>query len=46
MGEGEGSMRWLGSDEGSVWLLESVDAIVKALGRGQGTTFAPGMEKL
>ncbi|KXJ89085.1 hypothetical protein Micbo1qcDRAFT_165858 [Microdochium bolleyi] len=36
---------WLASDEGNVWLLESVDRLVEAIaGRGGGgTTFAPGM---
>jgi hypothetical protein len=34
---------WLASDEGSVWVLKSVDAIVEAIGGGMGTTFAPGM---
>lgn len=37
---------WLASDEGNVWLLESVDRIVEALGEGKGTSFAPGMSKL
>ncbi|CZT53112.1 probable conserved mitochondrial protein [Rhynchosporium secalis] len=36
---------WLASDEGNIWLLESVDAIVEALGNGSGTSFAPGMIK-
>lgn len=34
---------WLASNEGSTWLLETVDGIVEAIGEGQGTTFAPGM---
>ena len=42
--EGEGG-RWLASDEGNVWLLESIDAIVATLGEGKGSSFAPGMEK-
>jgi len=37
---------WLASDEGNVWLLNSVDSIVEALGEGRGTTFAPGISKL
>lgn len=37
---------WLASDEGNVWLLNSVDSIVEAIGEGKGTTFAPGMSKL
>ena len=36
---------WLGSDEGSVWLIEHVDRIVAALGDGAGSGFAPGMTK-
>jgi hypothetical protein len=35
--------KWLASDEGSIWVLESVDAIVEALGEGQGSSFAPGL---
>ena len=42
-GEGE---KWLASDEGNVWLLESVDRIVECLGEGKGSSFAPGMSKL
>jgi len=44
-GEGEGQ-QWLASDEGNVWLLESVDSIVEALGEGRGSSYAPGMSKL
>ena len=45
-GEGEEPLdeegaRWLISDEGSVWVLESVDAIVGAIGEGMGSSFAP-----
>ena len=36
--------KWLASDEGSVWLLETVDRIVDAIGGGAGTTFAPGLK--
>lgn len=32
------------SNEGSMWLLESVDRIVEAIGGGMGTTFAPGIK--
>jgi hypothetical protein len=35
---------WLASDEGSVWILETVDRIVHALSEGEGTTFAPGLK--
>lgn len=38
--------KWLASDEGSIWVLQSVDAIVEALGQGRGSSFAPGMSKL
>ncbi|KAL1303775.1 hypothetical protein AAFC00_007112 [Neodothiora populina] len=34
---------WLASDEGSTWLLETVDRISGAIAEGQGTTFAPGI---
>lgn len=34
---------WLASEEGNVWLLESVDRLVEAIAGGRGTTFAPGM---
>ena len=37
--------QWLASDEGNVWLLEAVDRIVEALGEGNGSSFAPGIEK-
>jgi hypothetical protein len=44
--EGEEELKggeWLASDEGSIWILGCVDRIVKAIGSGQGTTFAPGL---
>jgi hypothetical protein len=44
--EGEEEVKggeWLASDEGSMWILKSVDAIVEAIGGGMGTTFAPGI---
>ncbi|KAI0195497.1 hypothetical protein F4808DRAFT_440396 [Astrocystis sublimbata] len=34
---------WLATDDGSIWLLESVDRLVEAIAGGQGTTFAPGI---
>ncbi|KAI0399357.1 hypothetical protein F4802DRAFT_50715 [Xylaria palmicola] len=34
---------WLAGDEGNLWLLESIDRLVHAIGGGEGTTFAPGM---
>jgi hypothetical protein len=36
---------WLAGDEGSVWLLESVDKIVEVLGQGNGSSYAPGAVK-
>ena len=36
--------KWLASDDGSIWLLETVDRIVDAIGDGAGTTFAPGLK--
>ncbi|KAJ5392416.1 hypothetical protein N7509_007906 [Penicillium cosmopolitanum] len=39
--ESEQGARWLASDEGNEWILNSVDKIVKAIGRGQGSNFAP-----
>ncbi|PSS23477.1 hypothetical protein M430DRAFT_117704 [Amorphotheca resinae ATCC 22711] len=47
--EGEAAVEggeWLASDEGNVWLLQSVDSIVEALGEGKGSSFAPGLAKL
>ncbi|OKL62421.1 Dol-P-Man:Man(5)GlcNAc(2)-PP-Dol alpha-1,3-mannosyltransferase [Talaromyces atroroseus] len=35
--------QWLASDEGSIWLIEIVDRIVESIGRGEGTSFAPGL---
>ncbi|KIN01642.1 hypothetical protein OIDMADRAFT_18594 [Oidiodendron maius Zn] len=37
---------WLATDEGNIWILNSVDAIVEALGDKKGSSFAPGMAKL
>jgi hypothetical protein len=44
--EGEEGARWLASDEGNTWILESVDSIVEAIGQGQGSNFAPLRAKL
>jgi hypothetical protein len=44
--EGETGAKWLASDEGNLWILESVDAIVEAIGGGEGSNFAPGRAKL
>ncbi|KAL0255146.1 hypothetical protein SLS55_009676 [Diplodia seriata] len=35
--------RWLAGEEGNFWILETVDAIVKEIGEGEGTTYAPGL---
>lgn len=35
---------WLASDEGSIWLIGIVDRIVDAIGKGDGTSFAPGLK--
>jgi hypothetical protein len=37
--------QWLSTNEGSMWLLEQVDRIVTELTQGEGSTFAPRMEK-
>jgi hypothetical protein len=36
---------WLASEEGNRWILETVDAIVEAVGGGEGSNFAPGPGK-
>ena len=38
--QNEEGARWLASDEGGVWMLESVDSIVEAIGEGKGSSFA------
>lgn len=35
--------KWLATDEGSLWILQTVDRIVEAIGQGRGTNFAPGL---
>lgn len=40
--ETEDGARWLASDEGNGWILNSVDSIVEAIGSGRGSNFAPG----
>lgn len=37
--------QWLAGNEGSTWLLETVDGIVEAIGQGKGSSFAPGYPK-
>ncbi|KAJ5702728.1 hypothetical protein N7488_010276 [Penicillium malachiteum] len=44
--ESEQGMRWLASDEGNTWILNSVDSIVEAISEGNGSNFAPGKAKL
>jgi hypothetical protein len=44
--QNEQGAKWLASDEGGTWILESVDEIVDALGQGHGSTFAPLRAKL
>jgi len=40
----EEEVKWLASEEGNVWILNTVDKIVEAIGQQQGTTFAPGLK--
>ncbi|KAJ5407620.1 hypothetical protein N7509_001503 [Penicillium cosmopolitanum] len=42
--ETEEGARWLASDEGNTWILNSVDSIVEAIGNGHGSNFAPGRQ--
>ncbi|KAI1637861.1 hypothetical protein F4809DRAFT_602907 [Biscogniauxia mediterranea] len=35
---------WLAGEEGNLWMLRSVDALVDVIGGGEGTTFAPGIK--
>ncbi|KAJ5739127.1 hypothetical protein N7533_011911 [Penicillium manginii] len=42
--ETEEGARWLASDEGNTWILNSVDSIVEAIGNGHGSNFAPGSQ--
>ncbi|KAJ5108269.1 hypothetical protein N7456_004944 [Penicillium angulare] len=44
--ETEEGARWLASDEGNTWILNSVDAIVESISQGSGSNFAPGKAKL
>lgn len=39
--ESQAGASWLASDEGNLWILQSVDSIVEAIGQGHGTSFAP-----
>ncbi|KAL4966332.1 uncharacterized protein BDV14DRAFT_199129 [Aspergillus stella-maris] len=42
-GESEEGLRWLAGEEGNEWIIRSVDEIVKEIGGGEGTNFAPGL---
>ncbi|KAL4955336.1 hypothetical protein BDW69DRAFT_193293 [Aspergillus filifer] len=42
--ESEEGLRWLAGEEGNEWILRSVDEIVKEIGGGEGTNFAPGLK--
>ncbi|KAI5305064.1 riboflavin kinase [Ascosphaera pollenicola] len=44
--ESQDGADWLASNEGNMWILQSVDEIVEAIGQGQGTSFAPPRSKL
>jgi hypothetical protein len=44
--QNEDGAKWLASDEGGIWLLESVDSIVEAIGGREGSTYAPRRSKL
>ncbi|KAI2633541.1 mitochondrial protein [Hypomontagnella submonticulosa] len=34
---------WLATEDGNIWMLESIDKLVNVIGGGEGTTFAPGL---
>lgn len=38
--QNEAGARFLASNDGSIWILESVDEIVKSIGGGEGSTYA------
>ncbi|EAW12116.1 uncharacterized protein ACLA_060730 [Aspergillus clavatus NRRL 1] len=39
--ESEQGARWLASDEGTTWILTSIDDIVESITQGEGSNFAP-----
>ncbi|KAE8352694.1 hypothetical protein BDV28DRAFT_121106 [Aspergillus coremiiformis] len=39
--ENEEGAKWLASDEGNTWILNSVDEIVESISEGMGSNFAP-----
>ncbi|KAI8959916.1 mitochondrial protein [Daldinia sp. FL1419] len=34
---------WLATEDGNIWILESIDKLVNVISNGEGTTFAPGL---
>lgn len=40
--QNEAGARWLATNEGGVWMLESADEIVRDIGQGDGANFARG----
>ncbi|KAI1103828.1 mitochondrial protein [Jackrogersella minutella] len=34
---------WLATEDGNIWMLESIDKLVNVITSGEGTTFAPGL---
>ncbi|KAI9686296.1 MAG: dolichyl-P-Man:Man(5)GlcNAc(2)-PP-dolichol alpha-1,3-mannosyltransferase [Bogoriella megaspora] len=38
--QNEEEVRWLASDEGSIWILEMVDRVMEGISEGQGSSFA------
>ncbi|KAI1134717.1 mitochondrial protein [Hypoxylon sp. FL0543] len=34
---------WLATEDGNIWMLESIDKLVTVISGGEGTTFAPGL---
>lgn len=41
--QNEEGARWLASNDGGIWMLDSIDEIVEAIGQGNGTSFAQGV---
>ncbi|KAF9884120.1 hypothetical protein FE257_002292 [Aspergillus nanangensis] len=44
--ESEESAKWLASEEGNTWILNSIDRIVESISQGMGSNFAPPTAKL
>ncbi|OTB03885.1 hypothetical protein M426DRAFT_321373 [Hypoxylon sp. CI-4A] len=34
---------WLATEDGNIWILESIDKLVDVISNGEGTSFAPGL---